>query len=127
MVQRQIYNRRHTNDGLKDQLEALWAERKANIDYQFDANNERLKATAKVLEHRLEVLNHAHEQSIQDGSDFVNRKEYNAKMDDIANWQHQVNKELTILTTRSYTWTLALGIFFVFIQIVLKFWEVWTT
>ena len=110
---------------LKEYFEVLWLERKQNIELQFKANSDRLDATAEVLEHRLEVLNHAHEKAVQDRVDFVSAKEYKTKMKDLAVWREQVNKDITTLTTRSITWTVALGVIFIIVQIVLKYLELY--
>lgn len=112
-----------TYNDLKEYFETLWMERKQNIELRFEANSDRLDATAKVLEHRLEVLNHAHEKAVQDRVDFVSAKEYKTKMKDLGVWKEKVNRDITTLQTRSVTWTVALGIIFVIIQIVLKYFE----
>lgn len=60
---------------LKDHFDDLWRERSSNISLQFRGVSDSLAETAKVLEHRLEVLNHAHEQSVQDRLEFANKDE----------------------------------------------------
>ena len=69
--------------GLKEHFEQLWKERKDNIELQFNGVAKTLKATAKEIAHRLEVLNHAHTQSLEDRTEFVKVTEYNAKAESI--------------------------------------------
>lgn len=83
---------------LKDHFGMLLDKSLENIRTLFQANAERLAETAKVLEHRLEVLNHAHEQSIEDRTDFLRQSEYNAKMISMDQWKSDANNKLTILT-----------------------------
>ena len=104
---------------LKEHFDKLWQERKENITLQFAANTARLDATASVLEHRLEVLNHAHDQSIQDRADFVKEPEYRAKIKELDNWHVEMGTRLTQSETRSKTWTFAIGAVFTIMQIVI--------
>ena len=68
---------------LKEHFEQLWKERKDNIELQFNGVAKTLEATAKVIAHRLEVLNHTHAQALEDRSEFVKTAEYNAKSESI--------------------------------------------
>ena len=85
---------------IKEYFEALWREREKNISLQFLSNNERLNATAIVIEHRLEVLNHAHEQSVRDRSDFLLDGEFKTFKKDLNSWQGVVDNSITTLNTR---------------------------
>lgn len=60
---------------LADHFEKIEAERSRGTAMQFKAIEDKLIETAKVLEHRLNVLNHAHEQSISDRGDFARKEE----------------------------------------------------
>lgn len=85
---------------LKEHFEKLWIEREKNITLQFRSNTERLDATARVIEHRLEVLNHAHEQSVQDREEFLVAKEFKTFKGDLDKWQGFVNNAITTFNTR---------------------------
>jgi len=67
---------------LRDHLEALWKEREMRLKDRFKSIGDILEATAKEMAHRLEVLNHAHEQSLEDRADFVRKPVYEDKIAD---------------------------------------------
>jgi hypothetical protein len=102
---------------LKDHFDALWIERKEQLTLQFRANDERLRETAKELERRLETLNHAHAQSLQDRGDFITKREHEILLDTV----NKIDKRTTIIETRIVVWTGALAFFFLLIELALKF------
>lgn len=114
---------------LKEYFEALWKEREKRLEDRFKANTATLEATANVLAQRLEVLNHAHQQSIEDRTDFLRSKEYKDFKIDLEKWQISVNNAITTFNTRydsritAATWTSVISLLVAFLAILLRFWR----
>lgn len=114
---------------LKEHFERLWKERKENITLQFQANSDRLDAAAKVLEHRLEVLNHAHEQALEDRVEFLRGGEFKNFKREFEKWQTEVNAAITIFNTRyefrvtAATWISILSFVVAVFAVVLRFFK----
>lgn len=114
---------------LKEHLESLWREREKRLEDRFKANTATLEATANVLAQRLEVLNHAHQQSLEDRTDFLRSKEYKDFKIDLEKWQISVNNAITTFNTRYdsritiATWFAAISLLIAFLSLLLRFWK----
>jgi uncharacterized FlaG/YvyC family protein len=85
---------------LRDHLEALWREREKRLEDRFNSIVKILEATAKEMAHRLEVLNHAHEQSVADRTELQSASEFKTFKADLDKWQGVVNNAITTFNTR---------------------------
>jgi len=92
------------------------------VDLRFAAAHEALGHARAELERRLELLNHAHEQAVKDREEFVRKPEYDIKMAYYDEWCRGVDKKLTTMETRSVTWTAAIALFFIIVQVALHIW-----
>jgi len=94
------------------------------VDLRFVAAHEALGHARVELDRRLDLLNHAHEQAKQKDAEFVKKSEYDIKTAYYDEWCRGVDKKLTMMETRAVTWTAAIALFFLIIQIGLHIWGV---
>ena len=112
---------------LQYHFERILEEREKQMNQRFESVSKILEATAKELAHRLEVLNHAHDQQIEDRNELVKKSEYDIKTSFYDEWCRGVDAALTEMRTKSVTWTLAIGLFITIvvalIETVSHFWK----
>jgi hypothetical protein len=111
---------------LKEHLEALWKEREKRLDDRFKANTKTLEATAEVLEHRLEILNNAHQHSLDDRMEFMRDGEFRNFKVELEKWQVVVNAAITTFNTRyesritAATWTSVISLLVALLALLLR-------
>lgn len=112
---------------LQYHFERILEEREKQMNQRFESVSKILEATAKELAHRLEVLNHAHDQQIEDRNELVKKSEYDIKTSFYDEWCRGVDAALTEMRTKSVTWTLAIGLFITIvvalIETISHFWK----
>ena len=108
---------------LRDHLEMLIREKQVQAELRFRAQHDALVIQTKELDKRLDSLNHAHEKAQTRDAEYVKDSEYKIKTTYYDEWCRGVDQKLTTLETRSMTWTAAIALFFVIIQIVIRFWR----
>jgi len=111
---------------LRDYVKELLEEHNKQNDLRFQSQAEAIEAAGVELERRLDVLNHLRATVEQDRSAFVKNETYAVKTAYYDNWCRAVDEKLTVLNTRSVTWTAAVGIAFTLVQIALHF-ALWQT
>lgn len=85
------------------------------IDMKFGAMEEALRLARVDVDRRLAELNQLRSEVTQDRGQFV--------LKDIHyTWKETVEKRLSAIETRAITWTAAIGLFFVVVGLVMKFW-----
>jgi hypothetical protein len=72
------------------------------------------------MSRRLEGLNQLRNEVITDRGAFMQREICNQSHREITAWREVVTKKLTVLETRSITWTAAVGIFFLILTLVMR-------
>ena len=109
-------------------LERIMDERCRLIDAQFDLVRQRFDAQAealihaeKVMEARLHALNQLREQVDHNTQVYLRQDVYNAKTLRYDEWIEGVNKDITIMKTRSVVYTSVLGVVFLVIDLVMHF------
>ena len=112
---------------LKEHFEMIFSEREKQVELRFEALSDALKLAASGLQDRVEELNSLRREyttdRTKDQENFVKSNVYYPKMKDVDDWISTVNKQLTIINTRSITWAAAVGVFFTIIMILLRFWK----
>jgi len=116
--------------------DAMWMElRKSDrelVVQRFEATTTAVSVALKENERRLQELNNLRQEVTQDRSELLKREVFeitvrewtiwrDALLKDISSWRSLTDQRLTTIETRSVTWTAALGIFFILVQIVM-FW-----
>lgn len=122
------------NLSLREYLEIEFAHERALTSQKFeqareavvlqrsiDEKHEAILATE--VQRRLGELNHAHETAVKEQARTLPREMFDQWRNDFDKWKDGVNRELTTIRTRSMTWTVAVGVFFVIVQIALSLWK----
>jgi hypothetical protein len=108
---------------LREHLEMLIRERQSQMELRFKAQHEALVLKADELERRLEALNELRKSVERDRDEFIKKETYNIKTSWYDEWCRGVDKRLTASETRAVTWTAAIALFFVIVQVALRFWK----
>lgn len=122
------------NLSLREYLEIEFAHERALTSQKFEQAREALTLQRSIDEkhgsilalevsRRLSELNHAHETAVKEQARTLPREMFDQWRAEHDKWRDIVNRELTAMTTRSMTWTAALGIAFIIVQIALSFWK----
>src|SRR4030043_2337725 len=105
---------------LKSFFERMLEEQEKRITLRFDSLDKALMLNRNEMERRLEGLNQLRTEVVSDRGQFTLRDKCEDKHSDLSKWQDLVNKKLTILETRSITWTAAVGIFFLIVSLAMR-------
>jgi len=106
---------------LKEYVEALIAaqEREANLRISY---MEKAVEVAKVdVARRLSELNQLRSEVTSDRSQFLQINLYEAHVKETNVWRESVSDRLTRIETRSMTWTAAIGLFFLVVNLALAY------
>ncbi len=106
---------------LKEYLCALLEQQEARMGLRFDAMDKALEIANRELSLRLERLNELREEVTRDRASFVKIGICSGHHENLQKWQDTVNRKLTVLETRSITWTAAVGVFFLILNVVMKY------
>ena len=87
----------------------------------FEERDKQMVALMSNLDQRLEKLNELRADVTKDREQFVKQETYNIKTTFYDEWCRGVDKEITAMRTRSVTWTAALGVFFILIELAIYF------
>jgi hypothetical protein len=121
---------------LKEFVERLFSEHDKRYEQRFNAQqsaNEHALESARLAirkseestEKRLELLNELRKEVTQDREFLVQKTTYEPAHRELEKWKEKTEVRLNTIETRSVTWTAALGIFFVILQIVIGAIEFW--
>ncbi len=121
---------------LKEFVERLFIEHDKRYEQRFkaqqDANEHALtsarNAIAKAEENtnrRLEALNELREEVTSDREVFVQKDVYEPAHKELSMWKEKTEVRLNTIETRSVTWTAAIGIIFVILQLIIGLFEFW--
>jgi len=107
---------------LKEHFDALWDERKEQLNLHFTLLKEALVKNDTEIERRLIGLNELRAEYTNDRTHdrqmYVRQETFDARVEEIK----KIEKRLTVLETRIITWTAALALFFLLAQLILKLW-----
>lgn len=125
------------HSGFEERIRAICTkldEREKQVNYRFEAQREALNTASVNFERRAEGWNNLR-QELKDYRSFAASKE---RLDELITegirwredhleetgiWRDLVNKRLTVIETRSVTWTAAIGVFFVILNILIHYWN----
>ena len=83
-----------------------------------------LELASREIERRLEALNELRSEVIKDRIMLVRVDTYDSKMKDLDAWRKRVDTAITKIDTRSTTWTAALAIAFIIVQLILAYFRI---
>lgn len=88
-------------------------------DVKFKSIKDKMADSSAVLEERLEGLNKLREDVTTDRNQFLRKEPYDAKTTTYDNWIITVEKRFSTSESRAATWTAAIGLFFLLVQIAM--------
>lgn len=100
----------------------MFAALERRIEAQEKAHSRALELQAAEYERRLNALNHAHEAAVKEQARVLPRELHDAFVKEYDLFRLDVSKQLAAITTRSVTWTAAIGAFFLIASILVRFW-----
>lgn len=108
---------------LREYVERILEEQCLRNQVRLDATDRALELARRELERRLGELNQLRAEVTSDRSQFVQRAIYDHHLSTTNEWRESVSQRLTAIETRSITWTAAIALFFLLVQIALHFWK----
>ncbi len=89
------------------------------IEARLNAMEKAVIIATTDMERRLDELNQLRKDVITDRSQFLSLEVFNATLKEWSMWRETTVNRITIMETRAVTWTAALGIFFIVLQLFL--------
>jgi len=102
---------------LREYIEKIMDEREKHNQLALDLSS-------RELERRLKELNELRADVIKDRVQFVREDLCRAKVKEMDIWKASVNMSITKIETRSVTWSAAIIMFFVIVQILLRIFKI---
>ncbi len=91
------------------------------MQVELKAIRDKMKDTARVTDTRLENLNRLRDEVTTDREQLLRKETYDGKITTYDNWIITVEKRFSTAETRAATWTAAIGLFFLMVQIGMRF------
>ena len=91
------------------------------MNIRLDGMDKALDLKSKDLENRLHALNELRAEVIRDRMMFLTKETYDIKTAGYDVWCAGIDKKVVAIETKILTWTAALGVFFVMIQLFLHY------
>ena len=110
-------------DSKHEAEQQLCAEKEHKLQARLDGMDRALILHANDMERRLEGLNQLRQDVVEDRKDFLPQRVYDIKTSAYDIWCTEVNRRITVIETRSITWTAAIGTFVIAVQVALRFWK----
>ena len=104
---------------LKEYLENMIASHHRETQVKHDAMELALRLAREEIARRLTDLNQLRSEVIEDRDQFVTKVEFDPMMRERDAWRESISDRVTKIETRGNTWTVAIGLFFVVLQIAL--------
>ncbi len=89
------------------------------LDARLSAFDKATQLAKENVDERLKLLNELRKDVLEERQQFITAELYHAQDQEKTKWRELVSQRLTIVETRSVTWTSALGIFFTTVQILM--------
>jgi len=91
------------------------------MNIRLDGMDKALDLKSKDLENRLHTLNELRAEVIRDRMMFLTKETYDIKIAGYDVWCAGIDKKVVAIETKILTWTAALGVFFVMVQLFLHY------
>ena len=98
------------------------AHAKERVTEQLAARDKAMELQATEYQRRLDVLNHAHQAAVEAQAKTVPREMWEQAQKDYAEFKAETNRQLTIISTRSQTWIVIIGLLFAVLNVIIRFW-----
>ncbi len=87
---------------------------------RFDSLDIALRLAAKNADDKYEHLNKLKEEVARDKEKFLTTSESKKEHESLMEWKQEVNTFMTKMNTRIVTWTSALGLFYIALSLLLR-------
>ena len=104
---------------IKQYMESLFNNHKRETDLQFEAMHKAVQLAREEDERRFHELNKLRDEVTTDREQFVTKLQFDPMMKERDAWREVISASVTEIKTRGNTWTVAIGLFFVVLQIAL--------
>ena len=111
---------------LREYLETMFAAQQRELDAKHQAMEAAVRLAREEVGRRLGELNQLRSEVIDDRDQFVSKMQFEPMMRERDAWRESVterinaiNDRITRIETKGATWTVAIGLFFVLLQIAL--------
>jgi len=91
------------------------------MDIRLGSMDKALDLKSRDLENRLHTLNELRAEVIRDRMMFLTKETYDIKTQGYDVWCLGIDKKIVTIETKILTWTAALGVFFVLLQLFLHY------
>jgi len=113
---------------MREYLETLISAHRRELDVRSAATESAILLAREEVARRLGELNQLRSEVVSDREQFVSKLQFEPMMQERDAWRGDItekltsiNERITKIETRGSTWTLAIGLFFVVLQIALMF------
>ena len=113
---------------LREYLETMFAAQQREIDAKHRSMADALLLAREDVARRLAELNELRHDVVEDRAQFVSKLQFDPMMQERDAWRNSIterlnaiNDRITKIETRGNTWTVAIGLFFIVLQIALMF------
>lgn len=121
---------------LKEFVDRLFAEHDRRYEQRFQAQQDAtrqasesahtaIQKSEEAVNNRLQLLNELRKEVTDDRALLVPKSTYEPAHRELEKWKEKTEVRLNTIETRSITWTSAIGIFFVIIQVLIGILEYW--
>lgn len=107
---------------LREFLEQRIQLERAITDQRFELTAHALQLQALEVERRLTSLNHAHAQQVIESARVLPRELHDAFIKEYDTFRYDTTRQLQAVATRSATWTAAVGVLFILVSLIIRFW-----
>lgn len=121
---------------LKEFVDRMFVEHDRRYEQRFQAQQEAsqralesahaaISKSEEAVNNRLQTLNELRKEVTEDRELLVQKTTYEPAHRELEKWKEKTEVRLNTIETRSVTWTAAIGIFFVVLQILIGILEFW--
>ena len=107
---------------LREYLDQRFSYERAITDQRFELAEKALTMQAREYERRLEELNHAHTQAVSERLRVLPREIFEQFKHEYDLFRRTTETTLASITTRTLTWTAAVGLFVVLMSLAIRLW-----
>ncbi len=111
---------------LKEYLESMFSAQQRELNVKHEAMSSAIELAREEVDRRLGELNQLRREVIDDREQFVSKLQFDPMMKERDAWRDAIGERINLLgdrltriETKGHTWTVAIGMFFVVLQIAL--------
>ena len=110
----------HDTVSLKEFIDHRFDAMEKQMSLRFEALDKALMLAARNADEKYNHLNKLKEEVAKDKEKFQTKESYDKDHNILVEWKQEVNNFMTKTNTRMVTWTTAIGIFYIILTLVLR-------